>query len=194
MFLIPQDFWQVKKTAHKGLGVFAAKKLTKGTVIGDYLGTVIKTSDYDFTLDQNGLFLMYYSDAASIYPDLSVPGIHLINHSCLPNCWIYNLNGHTLFFALRNIQVDEELTVSYLLSPKSKYCNPCRHICKCQSKNCTGSMHLSPEKFTIWQTFQDKHVKKTRKAGVVYGQTLPPLPKYPKSIPLNPVYARICSG
>lgn len=194
MFLIPQDFWQVKKTAHKGLGVFAAKKLKRGTVIGDYLGKVIKTSEYDFTLDKNGLFLMYYSDAASVYPDLTIPGIHLINHSCSPNCWIYTYHGHTLFFALRNIKAGEELTISYLLSPKTGFCHPCPHVCRCQSKNCTGSMHLSSKKFAIWQAFQDKQTKITRRARVVFGQNLPPLSKYPKSIPIDPVYSRITNS
>ena len=113
MFLIPEDFWEVRKTAEKGLGVFAKKEILAGTVIGDYLGKVIKTAEYDLERDAKGLFLMYLNDSASIYPDLSKPGIHLLNHSCEPNCWIYCFRGHTLFFALRNIKKGEELYCHY---------------------------------------------------------------------------------
>lgn len=37
MFLIKDDFWQIKKTKEKGLGVFARKAIKKGTIVGDYL-------------------------------------------------------------------------------------------------------------------------------------------------------------
>src|ERR1700687_1155673 len=103
MFLLPREFWEIKKTKEKGLGVTARKKINKGTIIGDYLGKVIKTREYDFSKVKQELYLLYYSDQASIYPDLGEPGIHLINHSCAPNCWMYTYKGHTLFFAIRKI-------------------------------------------------------------------------------------------
>jgi len=160
MFLIKDDFWQVKRTKEKGLGIFAKKGIEAGTIIGDYLGKVIETARYDFNNDKDGLYLMYYTDEASIYPNLKKPGIHLLNHSCAPNCWIYTYQYHTLFFALRNIKPTEELTISYLLSPKGKSCNPCKHICKCNSKFCTGTMHLSKDKYKKWQKFQDTKIIK----------------------------------
>jgi len=138
MFLLGKDFWQIKKTNKKGNGVFAKKNILQGTVISDYLGKVIKMSEYDLDLDKDGLYLMYFSDRAGIYPDLTTPGPHLINHSCTPNCWMYIYRGHTLFFALRDIKPGEELTISYLLSPKDESCNNCTHVCKCDSEFCTG--------------------------------------------------------
>jgi len=45
MFLISDDYWQIQKTKEKGYGVFAKKEIKKGTIIGDYLGKVIKTAD-----------------------------------------------------------------------------------------------------------------------------------------------------
>lgn len=190
MFLISRDFWQVKKTKQKGLGVFAKKEIGAGTIIGDYLGKVIETAQYDLDKDKRGLFLMYYSDQASIYPDLKKPGIHLLNHSCTPNCWIYTYRGHTLFFALRAIKPGEELTISYLLSPKDG-CDPCPHVCKCDSQFCTGTMHLPKDKYAKWQRFQNAQKKKTKAAKVVFGKNLPKLTSYPKTIPKNPIYATI---
>ncbi|AKM83134.1 hypothetical protein A2422_03855 [Candidatus Woesebacteria bacterium RIFOXYC1_FULL_31_51] len=188
MFLLKKNYWEILKTKEKGYGVFLKKKITKGTIIGDYIGKVIETSKYNLKNDKNGLYLMYYTDKAAIYPNLKKPGIHLLNHSCKPNCWIYTYCGHTLFFAIRNIKAGEELTISYLLPPKDATCNPCTHNCRCGSKTCTGTMHLTKEKFKKWQKFQDKEKKKTKIAKFVFGKNLLKLKLYPKIIPNNSIY------
>jgi len=193
MFLITNDYWKVKKTKEKGRGVFAEKIIPAGTIIGDYIGKVIKTAEYDLDLDKKGLYLMYFSDRASIYPDLKKPGIYLLNHSCIPNCWMYTYRGHTLFFALRDISPGEELTISYLLSPKTDACQPCTHTCKCESELCTGSMHIAPDKYEIWQKFQDGEKRKTRNAKIVYGKDLSPLNSCPKIDSESSIYKRMIS-
>ncbi len=194
MFLLKDDFWQIKTTKEKGFGVFAKKEIGAGTIIGDYLGKVIKTAKYDLNNDKQGLYLMYYSDQASIYPNLKKPGIHILNHSCRPNCWIYTYKGHTLFFALTKIKPGKELTIPYLLSPKDETCNPCTHTCKCNSKFCTGTMHLSKDKYEKWQKFQNAEKKKTKQPKAVFGKNLPKLTYYPKIIPNNPIYSIITNN
>ncbi len=164
MFLISDDYWQVQKTKHKGLGVFAKKKILKNTIISDYLGKVVKTADYDLGLDKKGLYLMYFSDQASIYPDLDKPGPHLINHSCTPNCWMYVYRGHTLFYATRNIEPGEEITIDYLLSPNDD------HVCLCDGKNCTGKLH-GPNSSRVENV--------GRRTKIIFGQYLLPLKNYP---------------
>lgn len=155
MFLIPKNYYQIKETKDKGRGVFTKKEVLKKTIIGEYTGSKIKIAEYDLEKDKDGLYLMFLNDKYAIYPDLSKDDIHLINHSCEPNCWIINHKSHIYFFALRDIKVGEELTISYLLPPNDGQCKPCTHICICGSKNCTGSMHLSEEKFKMWQKFQE---------------------------------------
>lgn len=194
MFLLKDDYWRIKKTKEKGFGVFAKKKISAGTVIGDYLGKVIHISEYDPDTDVKELYILYFTDQAFIYPDITKPGIHLLNHSCTPNCWMYIYRGHTLFFALRNIAPGEEFTIAYLLSPKDETCKPCTHICKCESKFCTGTMHLSKNKYERWQKFQKEEKKKTKTAKFFFGENLPKLASYPKKIPNNPIYAMIYSG
>lgn len=191
MFFIPDDSWEIIQTAKKGFGVFVKKKILSGTIIGDYLGTVINIAEYNLDNDKNGLYLMYYTDQASIYPDLSKPGIHLLNHSCSPNCWIYTYHGHTLFFALRDIDPDEELTISYLLSPKDATCNPCTHDCRCGNIYCTGTMHLPKTSYERWQKFQDKQMKKTKTAKFIFNKDLPKLSSYPATIPIDPIYSEL---
>lgn len=192
MFLLKNDSWEIKKTKEKGRGVFSKKEIKAGAVIGDYLGKIINIAEYDLNNDKKGLYLMYLTDRASIYPDLSKPGIHLLNHSCSPNCWIYIYCGHTLFFTLRKIESGEELTISYLLSPKDETCNPCIHDCKCDGKFCSGTMHLSKDKYKIWQKFQNEERKKTKSVKVVFGKNLPKLTSYPNTIPIDPIYAIMC--
>ena len=191
MFLLGNDYWEVKKTKEKGSGVFAKKEIAKGIIIGDYLGIVLRPQDA--VVDEENFYLMYYSDQAVIAPDLKIPGPHLLNHSCMPNCWIYVYRGHTLLFSLRKIEIGEEMTLSYLLSPKDETCSPCVHNCKCGSSLCIGTMHLPQEKYEMWQKFQDQESKKTRKARVVFGKNLPKLKVYPKIIPNNPIYEAMCS-
>jgi len=194
MFLLKDGSWEVKKTKGKGRGVFSTKKIKMGTVISDYLGMVIKTAEYDLDRDKEGLYLMYLTNRASIYPDLTKPGPHLLNHSCMPNCWIHAYYGHTLFFALRNIEPGEELTISYLLSPDEGTCDNCTHICKCGNNKCKGTMHLSKDKYRLWQQFQNKERKKTKGIRAIFGKNLPKLSSYPKTITSNPIYAVICSS
>jgi len=137
---------------------------------------------------------MYFTDTACIYPNLKKPGIHLLNHSCSPNCWIYIYCGHTLFFALRDINPGEELTISYLLSPLDETCNPCTHDCKCKSKSCTGTMHLTQDKYEMWQKFQNRQKKKTKATKIIFGKNLPKLRIYPKINPNNPIYVQISNN
>lgn len=188
MFLIPEDYWEIQQTPEKGRGVFAKKNIDAGTVIGDYLGTVLKTSEADFNELDKHLYLLYYHDRASIYPDITAPGVHLFNHSCAPNCWMYIYRGHTLFFALRHIFPGEELTVSYLLSPQNGYCRSCTHICKCGHMLCTGTMHLSEKRYEAWNIFREKEETRTKKVRVTYGKMLAMLSSYPKHIQDNPIY------
>ncbi len=191
MFLISVDYWEVKKTKNKGRGIFTKKKIVAGTVIGDYLGKVIKLAEYDLENDKKGFYLMYLTDETGVYPDLSKPGIHLANHSCSANSWIYIYKGHTLFFALRDIDPHEEITISYLLSPNDPHCDPCPHLCKCESKSCIGSMHLSKEKYQLWQHFQDTNSQRSKIEGHVIGENLPPLKDYPQIDFRNSIYKKM---
>lgn len=191
MFLLPDDSWEVKNTSEKGKGIFTKRRISQGTVIGDYLGKVIRSAEYNLENDKAGLYLMYFTDNASIYPDLSQSGPHFLNHACIPNCWIFIYQGHTLFFALRDIEPREELTISYLLDPNDGSCTDCTHTCKCRSVGCIGTMHLPQDKYNLWQTFQNKQRKETKHTRISYNKQLPRLVTYPKKIPSNPIYAMI---
>jgi hypothetical protein len=188
--LLSDDYWEVRSVGKKGRGVFVSKDIDAGVVIGDYIGKVLRTAEEDTLEGDKGLYLMYYHDQASLYPvDVNAPGVHLMNHSCVPNCWMYTYKGHTLFFALRHIFAGEELTIPYLLSPLDETCNPCTHACTCGEPICTGTMHLSKERYKRWIKFGERQSVLTKKKRVRYGYELPMLSFYPKSIPDAPIYS-----
>ena len=187
MFLIDKKFWEVRKTNDKGLGVFAKREITKGTVIGDYLGKLIRNADYDVELEKNGVYLMYLTDEASIYPDLKKQGLHLFNHSCEPNCAFYLYRGHILFFAIENIEAGSELTISYMISPK-EYCTNCTHYCMCGSLNCTGTLHLTKREYAKWDRYQKEHKRKSVFPKSAFGKDFPKLKNYPKVVSGWPPY------
>ncbi|MBP9718902.1 MAG: SET domain-containing protein [Candidatus Levybacteria bacterium] len=188
MFLLSPDNYEIKETKKKGKGVFAKKNIRSGVILGDYIGTVIKTAEDFLPDDKESFYLLYYHDQASIFPDLKKPGIHLLNHSCAPNCWMYTYRGHTLFFSLRNIFKGEEITISYLLSPQEPYCKNCTHLCSCGHLFCTKSFHLSQKRYASWSAFHEKQSQETKRMRIHYGKVLPKLSTYPKRIPDNPIY------
>lgn len=188
MILLSADTWEVRTTTKKGRGVFATRDIEPGAVIGDYIGKTIRIDDEDKYEKGNDLYLMYYSETASIYPDKKKPGIHFLNHSCTPNCWMYTYHGHTLFFALRRIHKGEELTISYLMQPLDEDCDPCTHLCYCDGLICDQTMHLTPKRHSAWTLLDERLAKKTKHKRAVIGKILPLLDRYPKRIGDHPVY------
>lgn len=189
MLFLDNNSFEIRETKEKGKGIFSKNSLPPGKIIGDYTGLVIHPKDADEYEKGKHFYLMYYHDYAGIFPDLTTPDLYLINHSCTPNAWIYTYKGHTLFFTLRHIFPGEELTISYLLSPKDAYCEPCNHICKCESNRCTTSMHLSKDRYETWQKAYTRLSSLTQKERVRKWKYLKLLSEYPSSIPDDPVYA-----
>ncbi|CAN5141915.1 hypothetical protein BH09PAT1_BH09PAT1_0090 [soil metagenome] len=189
MFLLPENSWEIRQTGH-GRAVFTLQEILPGRIIGDYLGPLV--ADKDEKSHGNGndhFYTMYYEDDISVEPSGDIPGIHILNHSCTPNTWMYTYHGHTLYFALRKIFADEELTVSYQISPVDEECNPCEHLCTCGSMICKGTMHLSQEQYDKWLELEGKEDKATpliQKQSA--GQTLQKLDFYPEILLDHPIY------
>ena len=188
MILLPKDSWEMRKTKDRGRGIFATKDIEAGTVVGDYIGRIVHPEEEDELESEGNFYLMYYHDYASIYPDVKSAGVHVINHSCNPNTWMYTYKGHTLYFAIRHIFPGEEITVSYLVSAQDKDCNPCNHLCICGALFCFQSWHLSEKRYDEWAEVHDRQEKKTKRGRVKFGETLPTLKEYPKNLGDDPVY------
>ena len=64
-------------------------------------------------------------------------GMQYVNHSCTPNTFLRIVRGHVIFFALRDIEPGEELTLDYVESY-----HPDTYRCRCKSPGCRGTMNL----------------------------------------------------
>ncbi|MFA5109238.1 MAG: SET domain-containing protein-lysine N-methyltransferase [Patescibacteria group bacterium] len=182
MFLLPADYYKTVKTKKKGRGVFARKEIPGGTLVGDYLGKIIRDSEIDALEKKYGgasYSMDYTGDDTSIFPAVKTSGVHLINHSCAPNCDVYYYFGHTLYFALRRIFPGEELTVDYGFDPQS---DNAVSYCLCGSPFCRGTMYASPEKLEKFHVFFQQQIKGQRFKICRPGTFLEPLAKYPKRI------------
>ncbi len=178
MFLLDESFLEIKTVSNtkmvKNRGVFAKKDIQGGTVIGDYIGVVTAEDDEDE--HKFGTYYIWYGKNTSIYGDPKIPGVHIINHSCMSNCGMIEHKTHLVYYALRKIFKGEELTVFYDLGLPGDDCNPCTHQCYCGTPLCTGTTH-SAEDLT-----EPKDEKEDGSLYLKPGSTLPPLPKYPKKI------------
>jgi len=143
--LVP--LYEVHESSIHGVGVFALRRIRKGTRIIEYMGEHIAHEVADGR----------YNDDAKDHPhvllfivdkDTVVDGgrggneARFINHSCDPNCEADVENGHIYIRAIKTIQPGDELTYDYRLtrpgrrraSWKQKY------ACHCGSPNCRGTM------------------------------------------------------
>ena len=186
MFLISTV--KIKKTPKKGRGVFATANIKAGRVIGDYIGKIIRPEEENEK--EQGLYVMWGNDEMSILGNPKERGIHLINHSCMPNCGMYIVKGHTIFFALRKIHKGEEFTISYCLEPKDKECDPCAHKCGCETMFCKGTMHETKKAERAYSAYLQKLKNKNKNniEHAKYNEKLKPLVSYPKFIPDQPIH------
>lgn len=191
MFLLPNDCWEIRESAKKGRGVYARTDIKPGTVIGDYLGKIIRVEDEEEYNKRYGLYARYFSSVATIYPDPNVPGVHMINHSCTPNCDVQSYEDHCLHYAIRFIYAGEELTVDYTIDPREGE-DPMSDIaCHCESQFCRGTMCTAPwlsDKLVGGGEDEDEDAT----SPVPFGEELPRLAAYPRTMsddPLCDLYA-----
>lgn len=186
MFLLDPSYWEVKETPHKGKGIFACKNIDGGTVLGDYLGSLIDPEKEDIHEKNTGFYVFTFSENLSVFPDLTNTGLHLINHSCSPNCETDFYKNHMLYYANRKIFAGEELTVSYSLTPPSGEIEP-TYPCYCESSICRGTMYASYKSTGLKRT--DEYLKNNVEELKKYkkGDVLKPLDAYPLKLPFNPI-------
>ncbi len=182
MILLPASHWHIKQNKKTGRGIFAKKNIEPGTVIGDYLGQLIRPRD-DIEA-KHGLYTMWHSAVATILADKNKIGIHLINHSCAPNAGMHLYQGHMLYFTLRKIFTGEELTACYYYDADDCGEVSCdKHSCYCGSPVCRGTLHTPPRLLKKWLAFEKESIKTfINHLPAPYGTELKPLKKHPHFI------------
>jgi uncharacterized protein len=142
----------VRHSPIHGYGVFAARRIRKGTTVIEYLGERLSHARADARYedkdpDDNHTFL-FTVDARTVI-DAGVNGneARYINHGCDPNCESDIRNRRVFIAAIRTIQPGEELSYDYQIQ-RDRDDAPnvdAIYACRCGAKSCRGSM-LEPRK------------------------------------------------
>jgi SET domain-containing protein len=120
----------MRVTPGKGSGSFVVSKISKGEMVASFGGNVIDQSELaKYSTDRVSRSLQLNSDTYLLSGDIPEAG-DMINHSCEPNCGIA---GTSSVQALRDIEIDEELTFDYAMSDSSQYDE---FICACGKEKC----------------------------------------------------------
>jgi SET domain-containing protein len=126
-----------KKTINNGFGLFAKQKILKNEIIWKQdkdKEIVINLKQYSSLPKPLKSYFYEYAWVWETDIILSLDDDSFMNHSCDPNVF---QNSRTVWRALRDIDVGEEVTMDYELTTTSKLIknmNPMR--CGCGSKDC----------------------------------------------------------
>ena len=140
--------YSVRNSGIHGRGVFATKKISKGTVIIEYKG--LRTS-WDDAMerpdsdpdDSAHTFLFQLDDGRVIDARVRGNAARWINHSCDPNCATFeDDDGRVFIEARRKIRPGEELSYDYRLQIEGRLSKRERsqYTCRCGAGKCRGSL------------------------------------------------------
>ena len=141
--------YRVRQSAIHGRGVFAARKIRKGTKIVQYKGERITWEEAERRYPVDPVpyhtFLFEIGDGSHCLDAVKRGSpAKWINHSCKPNCEAEEDEDERVFIvARRDIDAGEELTYDYNLTfeeriPRAEQKR--RYPCWCGAKKCRGTM------------------------------------------------------
>jgi len=137
----------VRRSRIHGNGVYAARRIRKGTRIVEYLGDRITHAQADARYEAKGqddghTFLFVASDDVVIDAGVGGNEARFINHSCDPNCETVIEDERVFIEAIRTIQPGEELGYEYGLTWETTD-DPdelANYACRCGAVKCRGTM------------------------------------------------------
>jgi SET domain-containing protein len=127
---------EVKPSAIDGTGVFAAEGIPARAKIGEIRGESISVEEARIRATRHErIMIVELSRRRAIDFSKSADPMRFTNHSCAPNARLCLDNGRVEFFALRVIEVGEELTVDY-----GQTHHQGRLACRCGAADCRGRL------------------------------------------------------
>ena len=139
--------FEVRDSPLHGLGVFATRRIARGTRVIEYLGERVSHAEADRRYDQkdvddNHTFL-FIVDARTVI-DAGVGGnaARFVNHACEPNCESVIENRRVFIDAIRTIEPGEELSYDYQIQrePDDPPEIDAIFACRCGFAGCRGTM------------------------------------------------------
>jgi SET domain-containing protein len=169
---------EVRHSPIHGFGVFAARRIRKGTTVIEYLGDRVSHKEADTRYEDkdpndNHTFLFTVDSKTVIDAGVNGNEARYINHRCDPNCESTTVNKRIFIEAIRTIQPGEELAYDYQIQRDPDDAPNVDEIyaCRCGATTCRGSM-LEPvkkprkksKKRSSKQPAKNRSAKKGRKA------------------------------
>ena len=142
-----RDFVRVGPSRIQGKGLYAKRKIPRGTRIIEYTGERVPLARLLVEVGAGSAAQAYtFRLNASTVIDGTRGGneARFINHSCDPNCEAYVFDEKVYIYAMRDIVRGDELTFDYQLSPVLRGRRPkadrAAYLCRCGSPKCRGTM------------------------------------------------------
>ena len=144
---------EVRASPLHGMGVFAARRIRKGTRIIEYIGERVSHAEADRRYEDKDAgdahTFLFIVDARTVI-DAGVGGneARFVNHGCQPNCESVIENRRVYIEAVRAIEPGEELTYDYQIQrePDDPPDVDAVFACHCGSERCRGSMLWPPRR------------------------------------------------
>jgi SET domain-containing protein len=149
-----EPLYLVRTSGIHGRGVFALRRIRKGTRILEYTGERISNKEADRRYDDTKMkrhhtFLFTLDSKICIDGSIKTGGgdASFINHSCEPNCEAVITGKKIFIHALHTIEPGTELAYDYKYERTGK--NDAKlekfYVCKCGAPSCRGSI-MQPAK------------------------------------------------
>jgi uncharacterized protein len=140
--------FEVRRSKIQGRGVFATRKIAKGTELIEYIGEIIDEDEADRRYpwsdeERHHTFLFRLDDGSVVDAGPRGNAAKYINHSCDPNCEaVEDEDGRVFIYALRDIARGEELVYDYhfILEEPHNAANKKLYPCYCGAATCRGTM------------------------------------------------------
>ena len=144
--------FEVRHSPIHGYGVFAARRIRKGTSILEYLGERISHEAADARYEDkdpkdNHTFLFTVDSKTVIDAGVNGNEARYVNHACDPNCQSTTEKKRIFIESIRTIEAGEELAYDYQIQRDDDDPADVDQIfaCRCGAKDCRGVM-LEPHK------------------------------------------------
>jgi SET domain-containing protein len=145
--------FEVRHSRVHGHGVFALRRIRKGTNIIEYLGERVShelaDDRYAGKDPLDGHTFLFTVDGKTVI-DAGINGneARFVNHGCDPNCQTVQIGKQIFIEAIRTIRPGEELAYDYRIQrdPDDPANVDAVFRCLCGAKNCRGSMLVARRK------------------------------------------------
>jgi uncharacterized protein len=147
------DMVRVRRSRLHGRGMFALRRIRKGTRIIEYCGDRVTHREADLRYEHkhitdNHTFLFIVDRGVVIDGGVNGNDARFINHSCDPNCESVIDDRRVFIEAIRTIRPGEELTYDYQIGRDREDPPDVDEIfaCRCGAAGCRGSMLWPPRR------------------------------------------------